>query len=56
MPHQGPTRRWLVPAVCLAACGYLAVFLAAGKVGMAIACGAIMLAYGGMQFPQQCLQ
>lgn len=42
-------RRWLVPTVCLlAAGGYLAVFLAAGKVGLAIACAAIMLAYGGI--------
>jgi uncharacterized membrane protein len=42
-------RRWLVPAVCLlAAGGYLAVFLSAGKVGLAIACAAIMLAYGGI--------
>jgi drug/metabolite transporter superfamily protein YnfA len=47
--EMNAARRWLVPAVCLlAACGYLAVFLAAGKVGLAIACAAIMLAYGGI--------
>jgi uncharacterized membrane protein len=42
-------RRWVVPAVCvLAAGGYLAVFLSTGKVALAIACAAIMLAYGAV--------
>jgi uncharacterized membrane protein len=47
--EMGAVRRWLVPALCLlAAGGYLAVFLSAGKVGPAIACAAIMLAYGAV--------
>ncbi len=47
--EMGTVRRWLVPAVCLlAAGGYLAVFLSAGKVALAITCAAIMLAYGGI--------
>ena len=47
--EMGAARRWLVPAVCLlAAGGYLAVFLSAGKVALAIACAAIMLVYGGI--------
>jgi hypothetical protein len=45
----GGARRWLVPAICvLGAGGYLAVFLSTGKVGLAIACAAIMLAYGAI--------
>jgi uncharacterized membrane protein len=40
-------RRWAVPVLCMvAAGGYLAVFLSTGKVALAIACAAIMLAYG----------
>lgn len=40
-------RRWVVPAVCvLAAGGYLAVFLATGRVATAISTAAIMLVYG----------
>jgi hypothetical protein len=47
--EMGSARRWVVPALCvLGAGGYLAVFLSTGQVGPAIACAAIMLAYGAI--------
>jgi uncharacterized membrane protein len=47
--ETGRLQRWRVPAVCLlAAGGYLAVFLSAGKVAVAFACAAIMLVYGAI--------
>ena len=47
--EMGAARRWAVPAICvLAAGGYLAVFLSAGKVAPAIWCAAIMLVYGAI--------
>jgi hypothetical protein len=41
--------RWAVPVICLlAACAYLAIFLAHGHVALAFATSGIMLGYGGI--------
>jgi uncharacterized membrane protein len=43
------TRRWRVPVVCaLAACAYLGIFLAQGKLALALAASGIMLGYGAV--------
>jgi hypothetical protein len=43
------TSKWRVPALCaVAACLYLGIFLAQGKLVLALATSGIMVAYGGV--------